>query len=261
MESEVPEWLAAVKRKWNGCSKDTDRFQSSVVTANKNQTLDSMFKVNRDVLLQNPWKIIKCRESSFPGIFDVWLLCQDKFHQVKIKVPKIFYVNSKVLKEKLSKNCQKVTKTLPRLKISHNLYEYSIDENSYNKKYSFVIILSRKTLALSASSIIEGVYETNTPSLFRLIFTLGQQCSIKANHINKIIPTAPLALNDLEPFKDNFPFPLNDYIHLLYLRHPLLQIITTTHHSANDTQIFICNTTEHSYDTNLKKMIYEELKR
>lgn len=68
-----------------------------------------------------------------PGVFKAWAIVGKDLHQIKIKVPRIFYVNQRSLKNENVKNVvwKKVNKILPRSKPVYHLYEYSVPEQEF----------------------------------------------------------------------------------------------------------------------------------
>lgn len=71
-------------------------------------------------------------ETGHPGLFKVWALVGQELHQLKVKVPRIFYLNSKEPKPNGDgEHFRKCNKNLPRSHHTHNLYEYTIPEELY----------------------------------------------------------------------------------------------------------------------------------
>ena len=66
-------------------------------------------------------------------MFRVWALVGSDLHQIKIVVPRIFYVNQRTPKDagEVGGLWRKVTKTLPRSHPVLNLYEYKVPEEIY----------------------------------------------------------------------------------------------------------------------------------
>jgi DNA polymerase epsilon subunit 1 len=84
---------------------------------------------------------------------------------VKLKVPRVIYINSKVpCNEQEFKKCNKL---LPRNRKVYNLYEWEKSEEVFIEKYHNI---SYKHLL---THTVEGVYETKMPLLFRTILELG----------------------------------------------------------------------------------------
>ena len=60
----------------------------------------------------------------------MWVLVDNDLHQLKLSVPRVFYVNSRTPKELSSDgtNLRSVSKLLPRATPPLNLYEYLVPE-------------------------------------------------------------------------------------------------------------------------------------
>jgi DNA polymerase epsilon subunit 1 len=67
-----------------------------------------------------------------PGLFKVWALVGEELHQVKVNVPRMFYLNSKEPKPNgEEEHFRKCNRSLPRSHHVYNLYEYTIPEELY----------------------------------------------------------------------------------------------------------------------------------
>lgn len=123
-------------------------------------------------------------ETELPGIYRVWILIDNGLLSVKLKVDRIFYVNRKVpLPEEKGNNCadgkekrsqifRKVAKILPRSKPTFHLYEYRVDEEAFIKHQN-------ELLNDLTDPLVEGIYETQIPLMFRILCTMGSICHIK----------------------------------------------------------------------------------
>lgn len=49
-------------------------------------------------MLELPWNIIQVAETSTPGIFRLWALIGSDLHEIRLEVPRIFYINQKIAK-------------------------------------------------------------------------------------------------------------------------------------------------------------------
>jgi DNA polymerase epsilon subunit 1 len=70
-------------------------------------------------------------------MFRVWALVGSDLHQIKIVVPRVFYVNQRTPKPagEVGGLWRKVTKTLPRSHPVMNLYEYKVPEEVYQVNF------------------------------------------------------------------------------------------------------------------------------
>lgn len=89
-------------------------------------------KSTQRTLLNSPWQIIQIVETNEPGIFKLWGLVGSELHQIRLTVPRIFYVNQrkpKVCDENMY--FKKCNRTLPRSRPVHYLYQFSVPEEQF----------------------------------------------------------------------------------------------------------------------------------
>lgn len=77
----------------------------------------------------------KIAETPVPGQFNMWALVDNDLHQLKLVVPRIFYVNSRTSKDIdcNGSNLKSVSKILPRATPALNLYEYRVPETIFRE--------------------------------------------------------------------------------------------------------------------------------
>jgi DNA polymerase epsilon subunit 1 len=94
---------------------------------------------------------------------------------IKLKVPRVIYINSKVAHD--DKEFKKSNKTLPRGRKVYHLYEWEKNEDFFQEKFHNIIYnhLMNPT--------VEGIYETKVPLMFRAILELGCLVRPKAKMI------------------------------------------------------------------------------
>jgi len=167
--------------------------------------IDTYIRRAAEHLHTRPWQIISYELTDQPGIFKAWCLVEHELVQIKIKVPRIFYVNYRTSIDEQNKqtqrsigyerainNCsQKVNRLLPRCSQAYHLYEYRLDENNFRDYYTDIMTdLSNPN--------IEGVYEMNVPLDFRLLITLGCICSLRKEHYRTNILSNLYQFDELE---------------------------------------------------------------
>ena len=204
-------WLNYQKRKWT-----IQRETSSAVTADVPQAInktklptdgkiDTYIRRAAEHLHTRPWQIISYELTDQPGVFKAWCLVEQELVQIKIKVPRIFYVNYRTaLEEQIAstqrstayeraiKNCsQKVNRLLPRCAQAYHLYEYRLDESHFRDYYTDI-------LTDLSNPNIEGVYEINVPLDFRLLTSLGCICSLRKEHYRTNILSNLYQFDELE---------------------------------------------------------------
>ena len=94
-------------------------------------------------------------ETSQPGLFRVWALVGNELHQIKLTVPRVFYLNKKKPLEKDNGSAvwRKVNRILPRSHRVYNLYEYTVPEEVYQQNFN-------QLMADLSTSDNAGIYET-----------------------------------------------------------------------------------------------------
>lgn len=78
-------------------------------------------------------------EGGSPGLFKLWVLVGIELHQLKLTIPRVFYVNQRVSRPEDSglywKKCNRI---LPRGRPVLNLYQYTIPEELYKQHEEYV---------------------------------------------------------------------------------------------------------------------------
>ncbi|CAN7982572.1 unnamed protein product [Ixodes hexagonus] len=143
----------------------------AIIRAGGTATLGGFLRKAQRTLLDSPWQIIQLAGTGQPGVFRLWVLVGSELHQVRLMVPRIFYVNSKVPKEEENLTWRKVMRHLPRSHPVYHLYEYSIDESIFQQR-------SEDIMQELSAPHIEGIYETQVPLDFRVMVQLGCVCLV-----------------------------------------------------------------------------------
>lgn len=180
-------WVAFHKRKWT-----FQRLQRAAARESRRQLqiegvnveiqrrsvpqsgLDNFFRKQARSILESTWEIVQIAESNVPGVFNVFSMVNNELHTIKLNVPRIFYLNSKKLKDGEGATWRKVNKVLPRSYPALHLYEYAVPEAIFREH-------SSELVADLSSSDVEGIYETNVPLAVRAIIKLGCVCKVQRN--------------------------------------------------------------------------------
>jgi hypothetical protein len=94
------------------------------------QGIASFIRNMDDVVLKSNWHIMSIAETFEPGIMRVWALTETgQMFQVKLKIPRTIYINSKV--EYKDPEFKKINKVLPRNRKAHFLYEWEKSEDVF----------------------------------------------------------------------------------------------------------------------------------
>lgn len=128
---------------------------------------------HQNILYEKTWEIIQIIPiDNSPGEFRVWALVDDKMYPIQLQVPHILYIHSKSENPNEIENLPNVRTSnfhLPHSKKNKFLYKLELSELQYQKHIKDI-------QALSNLSDIEGIYETQTPSLFRALLQIGCLC-------------------------------------------------------------------------------------
>ncbi|BFZ59058.1 DNA polymerase epsilon catalytic subunit [Saitoella coloradoensis] len=137
--------------------------------------LSGMFRDQAGMIFTRPWQILHLRESNTPGQLAACVLIEGGMHNVKINVPRRFYVNlkSEDLPNIEIPGCRvtKVSHTLPTGHPSVGLFELEMSEDTYlDYKSKLNILLSHPS--------VEGVYETKVTPKIRALLRIGARCNL-----------------------------------------------------------------------------------
>ncbi|KAJ4448291.1 hypothetical protein ANN_10305 [Periplaneta americana] len=146
-------------------------------------TLGGFLQRAQRTLLDTPWQIIQLSETNKPGVFRLWALVGQELHNIRLIVPRIFYVNQRFPRPEPSSDesalWRKCNRILPRSRPVFNLYEYTVPEELYREH-------SQELTADLSMPDIEGIYETQVPLEFRALLRLGCVCSVERNEARRL---------------------------------------------------------------------------
>nr|CAD7570292.1 unnamed protein product [Timema californicum] len=182
-------WIEYQKKKWalqaqQRSGKNVNKKRSchstevgggGVVRNPSTGTLGGFLRRAQRTLLDTPWQVIQVCELSHPGLFRLWALVGQELHQVKLVVPRIFYVNQRLPRNDTTEDAplwRKCSRILPRSRPVFNLYEYSVPEELYKQH-------SQELMADLSTPDIEGIYETQVSLEFRALLRLGCVCAVE----------------------------------------------------------------------------------
>lgn len=146
-------------------------------------TLGGFLRRTQRTLLDSPWQIVQIAETNQPGVLKLWALVGHDLHQIKLKVPRIFYVNQRLARAEPETNAttlwKKCNRVLPRSRPVFYLYEYSVPEELFREH-------SQELMADLSTPDIEGIYETQMSLEFRALLRLGCVCSVDRRVANSM---------------------------------------------------------------------------
>lgn len=186
-KEEITTWLKYQKKKWafqiqQRKAKSIDRggnLPAPAPTTSGSKTFSGIGQFLRKAkrtILDSPWQIIQIAETGKLGIYKLWVLIENDLHNIKLNIPRIFYVNQHIAKQGESTLWKKVNRTLPRSHQTYHLYEYTIEEEVYQQHCNDI-------LAELSLPHVEGVYETQVSLTFRALIELGCVCSVSRKFV------------------------------------------------------------------------------
>jgi len=206
-KEERLKWLEFHKKKWAFQAKQRQQYRQKksktdesdgitwgVIRNTHTSTMTGFLRRAQRKLLETPWQIIQLSETGEPGLFRLWILVDKQLHQVRLIVPRIFYVNTRKARPDPGPNelWKKSFKSLPRSRPVYNLYRYSLPESLFQEH-------SRELLEDLSKPEIEGIYETQMSLEFRAILQLGCVCSVDRRAARKMADGADtFTLDQLE---------------------------------------------------------------
>ncbi|XP_045485974.1 DNA polymerase epsilon catalytic subunit 1 [Pieris rapae] len=184
-------WIVFQKKKWkwqieqrgrhNRNKKGKmDNMATLPKTVGASNTLGGFIKRAQRTLLNTPWQIIQIAETAEPGLFRLWALVNNELHQIKLTVPRIFYVNRRVAIEETGQYYRKCSRVLPRAHPAVHLYQYTVPEHLYREK-------RQELMSELSAPEIEGIYETQMSLEFRVLVQLGCICSVDQQEARRLL--------------------------------------------------------------------------
>lgn len=176
MEDDYVAWLRYEKPKWELQRQTRERRQHLFGTASSNTTrgLATFFRDQSELLFTKSWQLIQLCETEIPGEIRAWILIDRNIHQIKLVVPKEFYLNmaSDEVPYIQVSNChiEKVHHKLPDGRSSAHLYRVTMPELTFHDNRAKVDSLIRELN-------VDGVYELNISARTRAMFRLGASCT------------------------------------------------------------------------------------
>ncbi|CCF54758.1 hypothetical protein NDA11_001598 [Ustilago hordei] len=179
MTVDYPGWIAVMKKKWRKQrlqrAKDRKaRANGSSTSTLGRGTVGSLFSKRSANMATAVWDIVQICPTSRPGEYRLWISIDQHLQQLKLKVPRQFYVNFKSHPSDLVFLCnlytaERLVKTLPRNTPCRHLYRITVDEDVYqDQEAHFSQLIHHPN--------VEGVYEKQVPLDVRALIQLGSTC-------------------------------------------------------------------------------------
>ncbi|CAJ0927336.1 unnamed protein product, partial [Mesorhabditis belari] len=170
-------WLGFLKRKWKQGRKDRKQTQQ------KSTAVEQMLVLSKQRMHNRFWQVLAVEETREPDVFNVWVSIDGQMSKHGVRVERSFYVNQRDKREKGETS----KKVLPHRKESLYLYEHRIEEARFEELLTSI----NSELCTTA---VEGVYESQTPLLFRLLIEMGCMCRVNGPAVHTIWPLTSLKM-------------------------------------------------------------------
>ncbi|KAK5939655.1 DNA polymerase epsilon catalytic subunit [Knufia obscura] len=175
IEGSYTEWLKYQKQKWK-IQKQARARRRQLFGEKPNSgsdALTTMFRAQAETTFMDTWQILQLRDGDSPGEVNAFILLGQKIHTLKIKVPRVMYLNLKAddLPNVEIPDCEveKVNHTLPNGHPSVHLFQITMPEATYQYE-------SESVSALVEHPSVEGVYERQLPLHVRALLKVGNMC-------------------------------------------------------------------------------------
>ncbi|CCF58037.1 hypothetical protein KAFR_0D03890 [Kazachstania africana CBS 2517] len=191
IDGDYAEWLNYQKIKWKIQQRDRQRrtqlFGNSE-NSNERTALGSMIRKQAESYADANWEIIQYKQSSDPGVLDVYMYIHGKIQLLKFKVPKTVYIKFKTDAVPLGKikhsQIEKVNVTLPnnpKLKdsSSHNIFRLTLPEASYMEEIE-------NNMSILNDDNVLGIFEGKVPANERAIIELGSTVAFSSNAMGSL---------------------------------------------------------------------------
>lgn len=196
-----PVWLLKMKSRWRQMrerrrkkrdGRDPGPAIPPMIPSNTN-TMASFLRKKTEAVKYNEWEIIKIQKTQTPGLFTLFALIDKSMHSINLKIPREIYVNYRKAPPQDDIG-QEVKRILPRARPVYHLRKYYVDEEYYQNHF-------REKLE-GLGHLIEGIYESQVPPIFRAVIELGSRCKIEKDHRQKVDNNETLSLQDLKSIKN-----------------------------------------------------------
>ncbi|GJP47493.1 hypothetical protein CLOM_g6680 [Closterium sp. NIES-68] len=185
-------WLKHKKRKWRRALEERKRRRqgggeggggegvgSGAAVGRRRLGVTGMLRQADDALTRSHWQIIQVVPTATPGEFCLWLVAGAAgVKRVVVRVPRVFYLNTRASVEQEEAPGELVSRTLPHCHPLLNLLKLTVQESQFQA--------SRRQLAAHLGDPdVEGVYETQVPLLTHVLLSLGAVCSVDSRARSK----------------------------------------------------------------------------
>ncbi|KAK5966376.1 DNA polymerase epsilon catalytic subunit [Trichostrongylus colubriformis] len=193
------EWLRYLKKKWrlaktNNLIKRKERGSTMV---------ERMLSNTRESMRDRIWQVLSIEETRTPGIYNIWVAVDGRMDRFQLRVPRVVIINER----EPSEGREVVRRILPHHKPVHYLYEHIISGSSEQKLMTEI----NEKLCCSRT---EGIYESQTPLMFRALTQIGCICRPTVPPIGGVYSLETLRMIPLSSAQS---YIFNDSIRTIFL--------------------------------------------
>ncbi|MCO5602895.1 hypothetical protein L7F22_057034 [Adiantum nelumboides] len=178
INADYPGWVRVMKKRWSKKRQERETPMGTISMASS-----SMFSRRSRTLATAVWDVVQICPSSRAGEYRLWILMDKQLQSLKMRVPRIFYVNFKSLPRSGTfqdgYKVENLIRSLPRGTPCRHLYKVTVAEEAYLEQEShFSAMLNHPN--------VEGVYEMQVPLDVRALIKLGSSCAMDRKSQNKL---------------------------------------------------------------------------
>jgi DNA polymerase epsilon subunit 1 len=198
-DKHFPQWLSQMKGRWKQMRDRRKKLKAGkdpgpsiapfIPTSN---TMGGFLKKQSEVVKYSQWEIIQIQKTAHPGIFKFFFMIDKGMHSMNINVKRHIYVNYR--HSDTNAIGQSIKAILPRARPSFDLREHCLDETQYQNEF--------KEQLEQLGHQIEGVYESQVPSIFRVVTDVGCICELNKNAKAKLDNNNTLCSSDLKTVRE-----------------------------------------------------------
>ncbi|RKP05010.1 hypothetical protein THASP1DRAFT_10612, partial [Thamnocephalis sphaerospora] len=173
---DYAQWLAEQKPKWRKRVQERKKVRAelgSILSRAGHSTMSGYLRSRYRALLTGTWQVLQVCETDMPGELRAWIIADNQMHDVRLRVPRTLYVNSRVENwddlaqgDQLLYRIERRNAQLPRSHRAHHVFEITMSETTYMDNTAHF-------QELSGHASVAGIYEAQVTPLDRALLRLG----------------------------------------------------------------------------------------
>ena len=170
LERDYEGFVRANKKQWKELRKERRRLREAGISTGRRGPggVANFFQRQSVAAGSANWQILQIVQDS-PATYMAWVLVGDSnLQKLRLNIPRVVYVNC--FQEQPGMEHCRVRKVLPRSRRCMHLYRQMLPEERESELQMMM-----------SDSAVEGVYEAQTPQLFKAVMKLGSVCKLAKN--------------------------------------------------------------------------------